>query len=83
MNSGRDNDRFTDSNIDWVTCKVSYDEHVDFITRQRLAEDGLADLIFVIKRTNFINEVALVRIRKRVAMCKKNRVIFIYNNKKL
>ena len=78
MHSRRDDDGFTHSNVDRIAREVGDDEHVDVVAGEGLAEDGLADLVFVGEGADFVDEVTLVRVRVRVAVGEKHRVVVVY-----
>lgn len=78
MDTGRQYYRFAYGDVHGVAHKIGYDQHVDVVARKRLAQDCLADLIFVLKGANFVDEVTLVAIGEWVAVSKENCVVFIY-----
>jgi len=77
MNTRSQDDRFTNRNIDSVARKVGYYKHVNIVACQRLAQNGLANFVFVGKGTYLVNEVALVCIRERVAVSEEHRVVIV------
>jgi len=68
---------FAHSDVDRIAREVGDDEHVDVVAGEGLAEDGLADLVFVGEGADFVDEVTLVRVRVRVAVGEKYSVVVV------
>ena len=49
--------RDSDCYVDRVAREVSYNQHVNVVTSQRFAENGLSDLVFILKCAALSNEV--------------------------
>ena len=73
-----EDDGLTLGNVDGVAEEIGNDEHVDIVACEGLAEDGLADLVLVLKGAHLANELTLVRVGERVAVGKEHRVVVIY-----
>jgi len=73
----RENDRFPNSYILRVRRKISHDQHVNIVTRQRLTQDRFAYLILILEAAPFLNIFNEVCVSIRIAVGKINRIVFM------
>ena len=81
MHARAQNDRLAYGDVHRVRKKICDYKHIDVVPCERLAQDRLSDLVFVLKCADLVDEVALVTVRKRIAMCKENCIVVIYRRK--
>lgn len=78
MYTRRQNYRLSDSNINWVAEEVCDDEHVNFVSSQRFAQDSLAHLILVVHVADLPDELTLVSVSVGVTVGEENLIIVMF-----
>jgi hypothetical protein len=78
VHTRRENHRLPDCNVHWVTGEVSYNKHVNVVACQRLAENGFADLVFILEGATLAHKLAQVRVRVGVAMSEIASVVVMF-----
>lgn len=80
MHPCRQYDSLPDRNLLRYTSKISYYQHIDIISRQRLAKDSFPYFIFILKSACFWYKSTDVRIGIRVAVTEVDSIIVVFSS---
>lgn len=77
MDPGRKDYGFSDSYFLRDTCKVSYNQHVDIISRERFTEDSFSHLVLILESASLGHEAAQVGVGVGVAVREVHSIVVV------
>jgi hypothetical protein len=78
VNARGEDYRLSDRDVHWVAGEVCNYKHVNVVACQRLAENGLSNLVFILEGAALAYELAKVCVSVRVAMGEIARIVIMF-----